>query len=331
MRLALLLSFLAGLLPAQEKLQVVTTMNFLRGIAQEVGGDRVVARSLAHPREDPHFVQPKPTLMKRARGADVLIEVGLSLELWIKRVTDGAGNPRIERGARGRIVAGRGIRTRQKPREVSRIHGDVHPEGNPHVWTDPLNVRRMVVNIARGLGRVDPAHEEEYQKRGEAYIRRLDEAMFGKEVVGKLGGEELVRLLQGGGLRAALEKQEIAPGGWLGRAAALAGTPVITYHRNWSYFAARFGLDVVGEIEVKPGIPPTPGHRRDTIRIGKQRQVKVVLSAIYYPRRASQDVAEAIGARAVVLPMDTGAVDGVDDYVQLVDYWLSQITTAVRG
>src|SRR5687768_10425188 len=143
---------------AKRKLEVVATTGVLASIAQAVGGERVEVQALADPRQDPHFVEPRPTLMQRARGADVFVEVGLQLELWAQKVVDGSGNARIQSGQPGRVVAAQGLHTLELPASLSREWGDVHPSGNPHVWLDPLNAGALADNIAAGLARVDPAH-----------------------------------------------------------------------------------------------------------------------------------------------------------------------------
>src|SRR5262249_34299565 len=130
----------------EKPLEVVTTLGVLASLASEVGGTRVHAEALADPRQDPHYVEPKPTLMQKARAADLFIEVGLQLELWGEKVASGSGNPKIQMGQPGRVVASTGVQTLELPAVLSREWGDVHPYGNPHVWLDPLNAKTMAEN-----------------------------------------------------------------------------------------------------------------------------------------------------------------------------------------
>src|SRR5262249_12694100 len=177
----------------EAKLKVVTTLGVLQDLAREVGGDRVDVTALADPREDPHYVQPRPTLMKRAREADVFVELGLQLELWAGKVVEGSGNTRIQSGQPGRVIASAGIPTLELPRELSREWGDVHPFGNPHIWLDPLNAKDMAANIEAGLARVDPDHKSEDEARLKAYQDRIAVALVGEALVKEGGGEALAR------------------------------------------------------------------------------------------------------------------------------------------
>jgi zinc/manganese transport system substrate-binding protein len=147
----------------QESLAVVATLPVLGALAREIGGDRIAVEVLSHPDQDPHYVQPRPTLMKKVRKADVFIELGLGMEIWAQKVVDGAGNPRVALGQPGRIVASAGVVTIDRPTNVSRALGHIHPQGNPHIWLDPLRSRRMASTIAAGLARVAPASKESFE------------------------------------------------------------------------------------------------------------------------------------------------------------------------
>ncbi|MEE9271643.1 MAG: metal ABC transporter substrate-binding protein, partial [Candidatus Krumholzibacteria bacterium] len=225
----------------RDKLNVVTTLSVLEYIAGEVGGTRTSAQSLSDPRQDPHFVQPRPTLMKKTRQADVFVEVGLQLELWAQKVIDGAGNPRIQAGQPGRVVASNGISTLELPGILSREWGDVHPYGNPHVWLDPVNVKRMGANIADAFTSVDPEHADHYAGKLATFNARVDSALFGAELVANVGAAKLTRLAQRGRLFEYLADKGLAGelGGWLKKAEPLRGQKIVTYHKTWVYFARR--------------------------------------------------------------------------------------------
>ncbi len=142
---------------APKKVNVVTTLNVLASIAKAVGGDRVTTSALARPTQDPHTLVAKPTFKVMAKRADLFVELGLELDKWGSAVTDASGNPDIQLGQKGRVVASDGVETKELPATLSKAWGDIHPSGNPHVWLDPVNVKRMAKNIAAGLERVDPA------------------------------------------------------------------------------------------------------------------------------------------------------------------------------
>jgi len=323
--------------PAAPKVAVVTTLGVLADIAREVGGERVVVEALADPRQDPHYVQPRPTLMRKAHDADLFVELGLQLELWAGKVIEGSGNPGIQSGQPGRVVASAGISTLELPRELSREWGDVHPFGNPHVWLDPLNVKDMAANVAAGLARVDARHKDEYEERLKAFQQRLDEALFGEALVQEVGGKMLARQARRGRLVEWLESKGLADrlGGWLARAAPLAGRPIVTYHKSWIYFAERFGLETAIEIEEKPGISPSARHRDAVVETIRQRGVKTILQEVFYDRGAGDYLAEETGARLVIVPLDVGSEGSAQSYFELIDGLLDELlaseATAERG
>lgn len=318
---------------ARDRLKVVTTLTVLKNIAEEVGGGHIAAQSLSDPRQDPHFVQPRPTLMKRAREADVFIEVGLQLELWAQKVVDGSGNPKIQSGQPGRIIASTGIATLELPTGLSREWGDVHPYGNPHLWLDPLNVKKMAANIAAGLESVDPANADDYRRRLEDFQRRIDEALFGAALVEEIGGRKLTRLAERGRLFKYLDSAGLRGklGGWLERAEPIRGREIVTYHKTWIYFATRFGFSILKEIEEKPGIPPSAKYRDGVIQTVKRRHVPILLVAIFYDPTAANYIAGKTGARVVQAPIDPGAVPEVHTYFDLIGYLIDAVTTPIKA
>ncbi len=318
---------------ADGKLNVVTTLSVLADLAREVGGDFVTVQSLSDPSEDPHFVQPRPTLMQRAREADVFIELGLQLELWAGKVIDGSGNPKIQSGQPGRVVASLGIPTLELPQQLSREWGDVHPYGNPHIWLDPLNAKDMAANIAAGFEKVDAAHAAEYEKRLKDFQNRIDVALFGEALVKEVGGRMLTRKARDGKLDDYLETHKLSDklGGWLLEARPLAGRPVVTYHKSWIYFVTRFGLNVPVEIEEKPGIPPSARHRDAVVEMIKAKGIKTILEEVFYDRGAADYLAKAAGAHEVIVPIDVGPSVGVTSYFALIDLILGKLIESETG
>ncbi|HUR29173.1 MAG TPA: metal ABC transporter substrate-binding protein [Planctomycetota bacterium] len=312
---------------APAKLKVVTTLSVLKDLAQQVGGDRVSVESLSDPRQDPHYVEPKPTLMQRARAADVFVEVGLQLELWGGKVAEGSGNPKIQVGQPGRVIASSGVETLELPTSISREWGDVHPYGNPHVWLDPLNAKKMAENICDAFVKLDSAHADEFTKRLAEFDAKLDSSMFGAELVKQVGGEKLTRLARQGRLDAYLEEKKLTAslGGWMKATQPLRGRPVITYHKTSIYLAHRFGLVIPVEIEEKPGIPPSARHRDHVVELIKQQGVKTIMQEIFYDRSAADYLAAQTGVHVIVVPIDVGSEVGVADYFALIQNFVDRL------
>jgi len=180
---------------AQErKVKVVCTLPTLKALTEEVGGNRVDVIALAKGDQDPHFVTPTPVLMQKTRQADLFIENGFSLELWADQVANGSGNTKIFRGTPGRIVAGNGVAAMEIPAVLTREMGDIHPQGNPHVWLDPLLAKVEAGNIAEALKSADPTGASFYDSRKADFFRRIDNALFGPELLKLVGIQKLTRL-----------------------------------------------------------------------------------------------------------------------------------------
>lgn len=320
-------------------IKVVTTLPTLAALAREVGGQRVEVTALARGDQDPHYVTPTPVLMRRLRDAQLFIENGFSLELWADQVANGSGNARIFRGTPGRLLAGTGINTLEVPSVVSRELGDIHPQGNPHVWLDPLRAKIEAENIAEGLKQVDPAGSAYYDERLDDFRRRIDVALFGEQLLDLIGIDALTRLAWNGELHEFLMTNNLGgeplmerAGGWLGRAAPLAGSRAYEFHKVWVYFARLFDIDLVGTIEERPGIPPGPQYLRSVVERGKSEGVSLILVDNFYDPKAANNVGREIDARVVVLPDQVGGEPGIDTYFDLIDHLVDTLVAAAsRG
>ncbi|HYQ86766.1 MAG TPA: metal ABC transporter substrate-binding protein [Bacteroidota bacterium] len=316
-----------------KKLKVVTTLSYLQYVTQEVGGDKVDAVALANPKQDPHYVTPTPRMNQLATDADLFIENGLSLDMWAKNVLEASGNPSIQPGSPGHLVATINVPVKELPTEVSRSWGDIHPQGNPHVWLDPFNVRIIAGNIADRLKHIDPRNGDYYQKRFDDYKTTFDAAMFGEELVkalGKSGGDILTRKAKNNELSDWLKGKKLDGklGGWMKKAERLNGMKIMSYHKTYIYFADRFGLQIAGELEEKPGIPPPPKHRDAVVEQIKREGIKVILNDNFYSREAADYVASRTGAKVVITYVDVGAVEAVDTYEKLITYLIEEIDQA---
>ena len=228
-----------------EPIPVVASLPGLGKLAEAVGGDRVKVTTIASGVQDPHFVDPRPSYMVKLRDAEALLVNGLDLEVgWVPPLIEGARNGRVRQGAPGYIDCSRNIPVLELPsRQLTRAEGDVHPFGNPHYLTDPLNAKIVADTIAEGLSRLRPGDAEYFKDRAKQLQTSIDRAMFGAELVDLVGGNKLDRLARAGELDAFLASTPGAKlGGWMAAMKPLAGAKVVFYHRSYSYFVQRFGL-----------------------------------------------------------------------------------------
>jgi zinc/manganese transport system substrate-binding protein len=295
----LALVLLAAPLASAKKLNVVTSTTDLAALAQEVGGDRISVDSIAKGYQDPHFVEAKPSFLLKLRNADLLISVGLQLEIgWLPPLITQSGNPRVQVGAPGHLDASQFAEILEIPTgPVTRAMGDVHPLGNPHYWLDPDNGRRVAKGIAAKLGELDPQDSSYFQQRFADFDKRLTAA----------------------------EKN------WDEQMKPFRGRKVVTYHTSWTSFAKRFGLNVVGYIEPRPGIPPTPQHTIEIIQLMKRDNVKLELIEPYFDLKTPQSIGRETGAQVLVLLPSIGGEKQVTDYFKLFDYDIGLLTKAFNA
>ena len=279
------------------KLRVVTTIPDFKALVEEIGGDLVDVESLARGSQNAHEVEIRPSLMLRLRRADLFVENGLELDAWSDVAVQGANNPKIVRGAPGRIDASRGIQVLEVPStRVDRSMGDVHPLGNPHYSLDPGLAPIVTQNILDGLVRVAPELRETFEKNRRVFLARVEEA--------------LAR--------------------WTTTLEPVKGAKVVVYHPDYIYLLTRFGLVQVGMLEDRPGIPPSPQHLAQLIRQMKDERVRVVLVQPWNDLKLAQRVAEEAGAKSIVVPTMVGGVKGVDSYIGTIDYNVTALAQALR-
>ena len=280
-----------------KKLNVITSTTDMAALASEVGGDRISVDSIARGYQDPHFVEAKPSFLLKLRNADLLIAVGLDLEIgWLPPLITQSGNPKIQVGAAGYLDASQFAEILDKPTgAITRAMGDVHPLGNPHYWLDPDNGRRIARGVAGKLSELDPADGSYFQQRFQDFDKRLTEA----------------------------EKK------WDAQMAPYHGAKLVTYHTSWSNFARHFGLSILGYIEPRPGIPPTPQHTLEIINLMKRENVKVVVVEPYFDLKTPNSIGAATGAKVLVVLPSVGGEKQVTDYFKLFDYDIGLLTQAL--
>ena len=283
---------------AQNKVNLVASTEDLASIAREIGGDRVTIDFIARGYQDPHFVEPKPSFILKLRKADLLVVVGRELEVgWLPPLIQQSRNARIQMGASGYLDASLHARILDIPQgAITRAMGDVHPQGNPHYWLDPENGKVIATDIAAKLSQLRPNDKPYFDQRLADFTNRLNEAA----------------------------KR------WLAAMAPYKGTKVATYHRSYSSFADRFALDVMGYVEPKPGIPPSPQHTLDLVNEMKRQNVKLVLVEPYFDLRTPNAIGRQTGAQVLVLPPSVGGVKEITDYFKLFDYNVNLIINAIK-
>ncbi|HKA86733.1 MAG TPA: metal ABC transporter substrate-binding protein [Haliangiales bacterium] len=278
---------------AAAAVKVVATVPDLAAVAAAVGGDKVSVTSLALPTQDPHFVDAKPSLVIDVNAADLLIAVGLELEIgWLPVLQTSARNPKIMVGGPGFLDCSRFVKLMDIPdRPVDRSQGDIHPGGNPHYLHDPRAVALVAQGIAAKLGEIDPANAPAYQKNAAAFLAQLDAAR----------------------------------GRWEARMARYRGAPIVQYHRSWVYMVDWLGLTTIEYVEPKPGIPPTATHVARVLVLAREKKVKAILQESFYPDATSEVLAQKIPTSLVILPGGTN-VKGGQTYVEHME----EIVTAIE-
>ncbi|MDY6973949.1 MAG: metal ABC transporter substrate-binding protein [Thermodesulfobacteriota bacterium] len=316
------------------KLNIVTTTTDLASIAQDIAGKHATVRSICNGKQDPHFLQAKPSYIVMARNCDLWIRVGMELEIgWESPILDGARNSAIRIGAKGHLDASERVRRLEVPTtRISRDMGDVHPQGNPHYWLDPLNGRIIAKSVAERLAYLLPEYTEDFQENLKAFQKALDVRMFGKALVENLGGARLWTLELKGKLHSLLKSYELESqlGGWKGKMGFFRGQNIVTYHRSWSYLADRFGLYVAEELEPKPGIPPSPGHVVEVIRQVNEQEIAILLMEPFYSFKAPNLIASKTDIQVVVSANSVGGDPAATDYLSMIGNTVERLATAFR-
>jgi zinc/manganese transport system substrate-binding protein len=292
------LALLAAGPPVRAAVNVMTATEDLADLTRQVGGDRVKVESIARGYQDPHFVEAKPSFILKLAKADLLVVVGRELEIgWLPPLIQQSRNAKVQVGADGYLDASLTVKILEIPTgQITRAMGDVHPLGNPHYWLDPDNGRRIAKAIADKLARMAPADAPYFASRYADFDRRLGEA----------------------------EKR------WDALMAPYKGLKIVTYHRSWPNFADRFGLDVIGYVEPRPGIPPSPGHTIELIAEMKRQNVKILLVEPYFDLKTPQSIGRETGAKVLVMPPSVGGEKEITDYIQLFDYDLGLLVAAIK-
>jgi len=294
----LLISLTTAPAKAWAPLKVVTTTEDLAALAREVGGDKVTVVALAKGYQDPHQVEPKPSFILEVSRADALIAVGRELEIgWLPTLLASSRNAKVQVGSNGYLDASLNVKILEIPTgQITRAMGDVHPQGNPHYWLDPANGRQIAQAIRDKFSALAPADKATFDARFADFSTRL----------------------------AAAEKR------WDATMAPFKGRKLVTYHNSWPNFMQRFGLNVMGYVEPKPGIPPPPQHIITLIGEMKAQGVKVIVVEPYFDKKTPQSIASQVGGVVMELAPSVGAEKEITDYIKLFDYNVDKLAAALR-
>ncbi len=292
---SLLLVTLGAIAPAiaRADLKVVATVPELAALAKAVGGDRVQVTALALPTQDPHFVDARPHLALELARADLLLAIGLELEVgWLPTLQTGSRNGKIQRGGKGFLDCSSLVSVLEAPpAKVDRSMGDIHPGGSPHYLYDPRRAAQVAAGIGQRMAELDPERAADYTRGAQQVQQELERARKGWE-------------------------QALAP---------LQGARAIAYHKSLAYLADWVGLQIVAHVEPKPGIPPNPRHVAEVLVTARAQQVKLIVQEGYYPKTTSAMLAERAGARLAVLPGGPDIAKG-KTYVNFVTEIVARLT-----
>jgi len=271
--------------------RVVTTLQDLADITHKIGGNRVDVDFIVRGDQNPHFIEIKPSYMMKLRSADVFLMIGMELELWAPQIIDGSRNSRLDV-----VDLSRNIVKMEIPAKVDASQGDVHRFGNPHYWLDPRNVGIIAEEIVASLAKASPPDEEYFRSNASAFIMQLDEKI-----------------------------QE-----WEATMRPFSGSHIITFHRSWSYFTNWLGIEVVDQVEPKPGIQPTPGHTASLIDLVKKGGIKAIIVEPFYDATAAERIAGPTGAKVIRLASSVGGVSQARDYLSMMNYNVATLAESLR-
>ena len=280
-------------LAAAQPISVVATTADIAAIVKAVGGDRVAVESIAKGYQDPHFVEAKPSYVRIVNRARMLFNVGLELEVgWLPLLIQGSRNPSLVV-----VDLSPGVSVLEKPSgPISRAQGDVHPLGNPHYWLDPRNGVIMARRVAQQLKAVAPGETATFEQNLKSFENDLS----------------------------ARRKR------WEEQMAPLRGTEIVTYHKEWEYLMRWLGLSIIGYVEDKPGIPPSPRHLEELVQTMQQRKVKALIASNYTNPNVPRSIAEKTGTKLLVLPTSVGGEETIRSYGELFDAIVGKLVNALK-
>ena len=270
------------------EVKIVTTTTVIYDLVKEIGKEKIKVDYICRGDQDPHFLEILPSNMLKLRNAELVFKIGLGLEMWLQQILDGSRNDKLKL-----IDLSTNIEKKEIPTgKIDASQGDVHPYGNPHYWLDPENAKIMAKNICEVLSDESPDNAEYFKKNLDEYTSRLNS-----------------------------KNTE-----WKTKMSSLKGTSIITFHKSWVYFVDRFGIKVVGQVEPKPGIPPTPSHNAELLNEIKKSGVKVILMENYYSDNAPNQLAQSTGVKVIKVANSVYGQSGINSYIQMMDLIVNSLS-----
>lgn len=319
-RLICALILLTTVVRAAEPLHVCATVTDLGDLVRAVGGDDVQVTVFARGGDDPHFVDPRPGFAKALAKADLVVSIGLELEIgWLPVVVTQARNPRLVAGQPAWLEASSAIEVQGKPSgDIDRSHGHVHAGGNPHFLSDPVRGIQVAHAIAVRLGEIAPDRAEACTGRYRTFALDLGRRLLGEAVVKRVGDAGVLMALEKNRLRDAIGDGADL-GGWLAQAKAVRGASLVADHDLWPYLAERLGFRIVAFLEPEPGVPPTTRHLADVASVAKNAGAAAIISTPYFDPRHARFVADRAGIPVVVLAHQAGSLEDAPDWMGMLD------------
>ena len=270
------------------QIKVVATTTTVANLVETIGGNKVSVAYLCRGDQDPHFLEVLPSYMLKLRNAVLVFKIGLDLEKWLPQLIDGSRNDKLILVDLSTDITKKEVPTTK----VDASQGDVHLYGNPHYWLDPENSKIMADEIYNALTDYSSSDADFFKKNLDNFKKTIDSNMKN----------------------------------WAASISGMKQKNIITFHKSWVYFSDRFGLNVVSNVEPKPGITPTPSHDAELIQLIKKDKIKIIMMENYYSDSAPNHIAESTGIKVVKVPNAVNGIEGVDSYVKLIDYIITQIS-----
>ncbi|MBI5573380.1 MAG: zinc ABC transporter substrate-binding protein [Elusimicrobia bacterium] len=295
--LTLAMTFLCNLCSAKGRINVVTSTEDLADLIKVVGGEKVNVVSLSKGSQDPHYVEPRPSMVILLKKADMVVRIGMDLDIWVDSLIAASRNSRIIYGAVGYVDTSVGLERLEIPTgKIDGSMGDIHIYGNPHYWLDPENAKVITKNVLNGLAKLSRGAPTYFENNRTEYLKKL---------------EAKINALQ----------EKLKP---------YKGTKIVTYHNSWPYFAKRFGLGIVGFVEPKPGIPPNPSHIAALIEKMKKEKVKIIVVEPYFSQKAPKTIASETGTKIVILLPSVDEKKGIKTFIDLFEYNINKLIDALK-
>ncbi len=327
-----LLALVVAVTCAAEPMNVCATTTDLGDLARAVGGEDVAVTVFARGGDDPHFVEPRPGFAKALSRADLVVSVGMELEIgWLPTVVTQSRNPRLATGQPGSFEASSAIVPMGIPSgPIDRSHGHVHAGGNPHFLSDPVCGVQVAKALTARLGQLRPDIANACDTRYRTFALEVARRLLGPVLVKRVGDDRMITALEGDLLQP-LIADGADLGGWLGRLRPVAGARLIADHDLWPYLARRFDVRVVGYLEPQPGVPPTPRHLGELVEQAKNLGVKAIITVPYFDKRSSSFVGEQVGVPVVVLAHQVGATAEATDWLTMIGVNVEHLAGALTA